>query len=139
MPNRLSTQLCKLFDGGYTTVKEFARLSNESPRTIEWIANRPGALVDRETEFRIGKVLAGFKRKFPEITWDLEPRPRRRIVEEETHRGDERRFTLYNSEGRWCGTWECPVEDVDDGMLEYMDRYLARKDANKLKLMRDGA
>jgi hypothetical protein len=133
--NRLSTKLCRLFDGGYTDINTFARLSGESPRTIEWLTNRPGARIDRETEFRISKTLAAFCRKFPELQWDVAPPEKRgAIVEVETHRKDEKSYELYDSSGEWLGTWTCPASDAEIA-LEGLNRHLMERDKGRLKVM----
>lgn len=137
-PNSLATTICKILDGGYTDVKTLARLCNESTRTIEWLT-KPGARIDRDTEFRIGKVLASFKRMYPELSWDIAPQPKRRIVKQEHHRSDEALFELYDDAGKWRGTWLCPADDVDEDMHADFERYLDKRTKGKrhIVVMRD--
>jgi hypothetical protein len=130
-PHKLSIQLGRLFDGGYCDVDTFARLCGESPRLIEKIVSSPGFRVSRECELRIGRILAGFMVKNPELYHDPGPPqrdPKRGVFEQASHRTDERQFALYDSRGKWRGTFLLPAEECDDATMEWLWRVLNKRD-----------
>lgn len=133
-PQKISTKLCRLFDGGYCTVADFARLSGESVRTIEWVTNHPAAKIDRELEMSIGKVLSTFMRANPELYDTTPPAPNRGVLEDESPREDERIFTLRRrTNGKWFCTIRMPADEVDDTTVAWLWRVLEKKEGRHLK------
>jgi hypothetical protein len=130
-PQKLSTKLGRLFDAGYSNVDTFARECGESPKLIEAIVNRPALRISRGCEMRIRKVLSAYLRLHPELYHDpgpAEPVHRHKVVEIRSHRKDERRFELYDTRGRWRGTWVGPADEIDEAEIGWLWRVLRKKD-----------
>lgn len=133
-PQKLATKLCRILDGRLCDIATFARLCEESPRTIEWIVKHPGGKIPRDAELRIGRVVATFLDKYPDLM--EHPAVRNRgVFEQATHRKDERAFALYDSRGKWRGTHIFPANEVDEGTIAALWRVLEKKDPTRLKVI----
>lgn len=133
-PHKLSTKLCRLFDSGLCDVTTFAKLTGDDPKLIERVTNNPGFRINRETEFRIGKVLAQYMRNFPELYHDPGPvipppkESKRGVVEVLLRTEDWRGFEVRFSNGRVEMYVEWPAKSVTQGRIDGLWRWLDRED-----------
>ena len=129
-PQKLSTKLCRLFDGGYSDVMTFARECELPPHVIEMVCNKPGIRIDRDTEFRIRKVLSFYLRQNRALyrVMDRAPDSKRRVEEVELRTRDWRGFEVYNSDGKCIMYIEWPKSSVTQARIDGLWKYLDRED-----------
>lgn len=127
-PHKLSTKLCRLFDSGYTNVDELARLCGLDPKLIEKAANKPNLRLDRDTEFRITKAIAGFMRKHPETYREPERVSKRRVEEVVLRSKDWRGFEVVASNGKCVMYVEWPAKEVTQSRIDGLWRWLDKED-----------
>lgn len=129
-PQKLSTKLCRLFDGGYATIQQFAKEAELPPHVIETACNKPGVRIDRDTEFRIRKVLSFYLRQNRALyrVMDRPPDSKRRVEEVELRTRDWREFEVYDSNGRCILYIGKPRSQVTQAFIDGLWRYLDRED-----------
>lgn len=127
-PQKLATKLCRLFDSGYTNVDELARLCGLDPKLIEKAANKPGLKLDRDTEFRITKVISGFMRKNPELYREPAKKSKRGVEEIVLRAKDWRGFEVTFSTGKVGMYVEWPSDQVTQARIDGLWRWLQKED-----------
>lgn len=126
--HHVATKLCSVLDSELATIEEIAQASGFPPKFIERLATRPAIRIDRETEFRVTKVLAPYFRAHPELFREPLLRSKRGVFEVETRCGCFRGFLIKDSKGKKLRYVEIPTDECDENTEESLWRWLDRRD-----------
>lgn len=129
-PHKISTKLCRLFDSGISNVGEFARRADLPAHFVQDVCNKPGIRINRDIEFRVGRVLSAYLREHPELyrIMDEPPEKKRGVVEVVLRSRDWRGFEVCNSDGKCVMYVEWPTKSVTQNRIDGLWRWLDKED-----------